>query len=76
LEEYFGSVLLEYLGASVKWVLFRFFHLFKKSPPPSFKDILDRKSSGTPEGFLIGLSNILIGAIMIVLLTYTIILLA
>lgn len=67
MDEIFGSVILEYIGAFTKWVIYFVISKFKGQKITPFKQILDgKKSSKQYDTILHGWSNIWVGVIVII----------
>jgi hypothetical protein len=64
-----GSVILEFVGAFIKWVVYAFVNSIQGKEMKSFKEILKgSKNSSKPDGIFYGASNVLLGAIALILL--------
>jgi hypothetical protein len=67
MDEIFGSIVLEYIGASTKWVIYFFISKLKGQKVTPFKQILDgKKGSKQYDAILHGWSNIWVGVIVII----------
>jgi len=69
MESLFGSIVFELIGAGTKWIYFRIRNSFLGKPGPSFKAIyLGTKKRGSAEHLYDGMSNIMVGMIVVVIL--------
>lgn len=69
MEPFFGSIILELIGASAKWIYFRVKSSVLGTARPTFKEIYDGKErKGSAQYLYEGMSNTLAGIIVLFVL--------
>ncbi len=63
LESIIGSMIFEWIGASIKWLFFGLIDFFKKRKPKSLKYYFEGKSKNHSEMVFTGISNIILGIV-------------
>lgn len=79
-ESFVGSIFFEFVGVLTKWIFYYFGSLFKGEEPRSFLSVWEgiknkKKVDGDVTFIMDGISNILLGIIVTIILCWLIILL-
>jgi hypothetical protein len=70
MDELFGGVILEFIGAAVKWLFTRRIHIRTRKRNISFGEILDENKRKGAKGFdaiILGWSNVWVGLLVLVI---------
>jgi len=69
MEPFFGSIILELIGASAKWIYFSIKSSMLGKARPTFKEIYDGKEKkGSAEYLYEGMSNVMTGIVVLFVL--------